>query len=136
MPASDFRGGFVGVDVFFVISGFLITGLVLKEIREDRFVEFWERRIRRIFPACAVMVAVTLCASWFLLLPSDTQSLAASALAQMLLTANFHFLGLKKGYFHETAELMPLLHTWSLAVEEQFYLVFPWLLFFWKRLSS
>jgi len=131
-----FSGGYVGVDVFFVISGFLITGLVLKEVRADRFrfVEFWERRIRRIFPACAVMVAVTLLAAIFLLLPCDTESLAKSAMAQMLLSANFYFLG-QTGYFDGAAELKPLLHTWSLAVEEQFYLVFPWLLIFWRRLS-
>src|ERR1700722_12720574 len=88
-----FSGGYVGVDVFFVISGFLITGLILKDIDADRFhiVEFWERRVRRIFPALAVVVIFCLLAGWFLYFPADFMDLGKSAVAQVLLVSNFYF---------------------------------------------
>jgi peptidoglycan/LPS O-acetylase OafA/YrhL len=130
-------GGYVGVDVFFVISGFLITSLILRDLENDRFslVEFWERRARRIVPAAAVMVLATLAAGWFLLLPSDYVELAKSAIAQTFFAANVFFWR-SSDYFSGAAEEMPLLHTWSLAVEEQFYLFVPLLLlvlFRWHR---
>jgi peptidoglycan/LPS O-acetylase OafA/YrhL len=133
-----FPGGFVGVDVFFVISGFLITSLILKELCEGNFslVNFWERRIRRILPALSVVVAASLIAGWFLYLPEDLSALGSSAVAQSLLLANVFFLR-ATDYFGAAADTKPLLHTWSLAVEEQFYLLFP-LLLIWlarKRLS-
>jgi peptidoglycan/LPS O-acetylase OafA/YrhL len=129
-------GGYVGVDVFFVISGFLITGLVLKEQRADRFslTTFWERRIRRILPALAVVVAITLAVGTALLFPSELVELVKSAMAQLALGANFYFWR-NAGYFDAPAELQLLLHTWSLAVEEQFYLGFPLLLILCRRLS-
>jgi len=124
-----FAGGFVGVDVFFVISGFLITRLILRDLREGTFsvVGFWERRIRRILPALCFMVGAVMLAGWFLLLPPAYASLAESAVWQVFLVANVFFWR-NTGYFSGAAEEMPLLHTWSLAVEEQFYLAVPVLL--------
>ena len=121
-----FPGGYVGVDVFFVISGYLITALIVKDLERGSFsmANFWERRIRRIFPALAAMVAVTCVAGWFLLLPEDLAKLGSSVIAQSLLVSNFYFWR-TTNYFGGANEEKPLLHTWSLAVEEQFYLIFP-----------
>ena len=129
-------GGYVGVDVFFVISGFLITSLILQELSTGRFslAGFWDRRIRRIFPASAVVISCTLAVGVALLLPTDLKELVKSAMAQMVLGANVFFWR-NSGYFDGPAELKPLLHTWSLAVEEQFYLGFPLLLIACRRLS-
>ena len=122
-------GGFVGVDVFFVISGFLITSLILKDLYCGNFsiVEFWERRARRIFPALAVVVIATLIAGWFLMLPFGLQVIGQSAVALTVFASNIQFWR-TSGYFDPAAEENPLLHTWSLSVEEQFYLVVPLLL--------
>jgi len=127
--SSRCPGGFVGVDVFFVISGFLITGLLLDEQRREEFrlVDFWIRRVRRLLPAATLMVLATLVAGFFVMLPDDYEDLAKSAIAQQLLASNVHFVQ-KTGYFDGSSELMPLLHTWSLAVEEQFYVGYPLLL--------
>jgi peptidoglycan/LPS O-acetylase OafA/YrhL len=128
-------GGFVGVDIFFVISGYLITALILKELQAGTFTlaGFWERRVRRIFPACAVTVLVTLLAGAFLPSAEDYAKLGWSALAQSVMAANLFFWRQPIGYFAET-EFHPLLHTWSLAVEEQFYVFFPVvLLLVWRR---
>jgi peptidoglycan/LPS O-acetylase OafA/YrhL len=132
-------GGFVGVDVFFVISGFLITSLILKEIGENNFslVMFWERRIRRIFPALFAVVLATIVAGWFLYFPDDFNLLGKSALAQAILMSNVFFWR-QTGYFAPGIDTKPLLHTWSLAVEEQFYVLFPLLLIFlaWRKRSA
>jgi peptidoglycan/LPS O-acetylase OafA/YrhL len=119
-------GGFVGVDVFFVISGYLITRLILKELEEGRFSirKFWERRIRRILPALAVVVCSCLLVSWFVLLPRDYHTLGNAVSAQAILLSNVFFWR-STGYFAASNDAQPLLHTWSLAVEEQFYLLFP-----------
>jgi peptidoglycan/LPS O-acetylase OafA/YrhL len=126
---AGLSGGFVGVDVFFVISGYLITGLILQELRKGQFhlVKFWERRIRRILPALAAVVITCVIAGWFLLLPDDFKKLGDSVFAQSLLASNIYFC-LYTGYFAPPVDSTPLLHTWSLAVEEQFYLLFPLLL--------
>ncbi len=123
-----FPGGYIGVDVFFVISGYLITSLILTDLEQGRFtiVNFWERRARRIIPALATVVLATLIAGWFLLLPGDYASLGKSAIWQSLFMANIYFWkATVAGYFAGAADEMPLLHTWSLAVEEQFYLIVP-----------
>ncbi|MDF1756032.1 MAG: acyltransferase family protein [Verrucomicrobiales bacterium] len=127
--ALGFPGGYVGVDVFFVISGYLIGSLVIKEIEAGTFsmVNFWERRIRRIFPALSVVVMACLVAGYFWFIPQHFEELGQSAIAQPLLCANFYFWR-QTGYFETVSEFQPLLHTWSLAVEEQFYVLFPPLL--------
>ena len=125
-----FPGGFVGVDVFFVISGYLITRLLLKRIDQDKFSfgDFWERRIRRILPPLAVVLIPVLVIGAIILLPADFEELGESTIAQVLLSANIFFWQ-QGGYFAGPSELKPLLHTWSLAVEEQFYLFFPIVLY-------
>lgn len=117
-----FSGGYVGVDIFFVISGFLITALIIKDLEHGTFslAAFWERRARRILPALFVVTVAILVSAWFLLLPTDFQSLGRSASALAVFAANIHF-WLDSGYFAEPSAEKPLLHTWSLAVEEQFY---------------
>lgn len=124
-----FPGGYIGVDVFFVISGFLITGLILGEQQRGTFTlrGFWGRRIRRIIPAATVVAAASLVAGLLLMLPTDLEELAQSVAAQQVMLSNVFFWR-HTDYFDGPAEVKPLLHTWSLAVEEQFYLGFPFLL--------
>jgi peptidoglycan/LPS O-acetylase OafA/YrhL len=119
-------GGFVGVDVFFVISGYLITGLILQDIQADRFSlpAFYERRIRRILPALLGILVFSAVAVHFLFLPDDTLTFANSLLATLVYSSNFLFWK-EAGYFDQPSEIKPLLHTWSLAVEEQFYILYP-----------
>lgn len=124
-------GGFVGVDVFFVLSGFLITGLLVNEISETgrlRFLDFYLRRLRRLLPALLIMLVVVCTATWFLLAPTNqaTQSISAGMAALWL--SNFHFALTNLDYFSPASETNLFLHTWSLGVEEQFYLVWPALL--------
>lgn len=133
-------GGFVGVDVFFVISGFLITHLLLKEIRERGSIDllaFYARRARRLLPAFFVIIAVTLLLGFVLLLPLDHEQsrLARSGIYAAFYASNFHFARLHQGYFDAPAQSYPLVHTWSLSVEEQFYLVWPAILILTARLS-
>lgn len=119
-------GGFVGVDVFFVISGYLITGILLRELSDGEFTaaKFWSRRIRRILPASILVTVSTLLACGFVMMPDAFEETAKSALAHSVACANFYFWKVL-GYFEERGETRPLLHMWSLAVEEQFYLCFP-----------
>lgn len=126
-----FSGGYIGVDIFFVISGYLITSIILKDLSQKKFTltQFWERRIRRIFPALAVVITATVIAGWFVLLPADYRALGGSVVANSLFVANIRFWQMND-YFAAAADLNPLLHTWSLAVEEQFYLVIPLLMQF------
>ncbi|MFD4838717.1 acyltransferase family protein [Achromobacter sp. NPDC058515] len=119
-------GGFAGVDVFFVISGFLITTILKAELDSDSFslLSFYGRRIRRILPALLVMLLVSLGAGYWLLAPGDYATMGRSAVAAAASVSNIFFY-LNTGYFDASASTMPLLHTWSLAIEEQFYVVLP-----------
>ncbi len=123
---NQFLGGFVGVDVFYVISGFLITKIIIdqRESGAFRFGEFYQRRIARLFPALLTVVFVTLAASYFILAPEDLKRLGQAATYSTLSVSNIFF-WLESGYFDRSSELKPLLHTWSLSVEEQFYLLWP-----------
>jgi len=130
-------GGFVGVDVFFVISGYLISRILLDAMEAGTFSVAWfyERRIRRIIPALMAVVAFCVVAGYVLLTPGDYRQFATSAFYALAGVANVYFLD-NTGYFDGGAEFMPLLHTWSLGVEEQFYLFWPLLLFACFRLSG
>ena len=123
---SIFSGGFVGVDIFFVISGYLIASIIIKEQVKGCFTltSFYERRARRILPALMLLVLMTIVASWFLLLPTELIDFGESLISVGIFASNILF-AQQSNYFAPTAESVPLLHTWSLAVEEQFYLVFP-----------
>ncbi|PAY04547.1 acyltransferase [Bradyrhizobium sp. UFLA03-84] len=130
-------GGFVGVDVFFVISGYLITGIVTSELHDKTFslATFYERRIRRIFPALIVVLAATVSIGLRLLLPNELHSLGKNAVASALFAANLMLLS-EVNYFDIDAHLKPLLHLWSLGIEEQFYLVWPLILWALPRRSA
>ena len=119
-------GGFVGVDVFFVISGFLISGIILDETRVEIFSlqGFYARRVRRIFPALLLVLVVSLLAGWWLLLPADLLRLGKQLAASAAFVSNF-YLWFQSSYFSPDARTFPLLHLWSLGVEEQFYIVWP-----------
>ena len=121
-----FSGGFVGLDVFFVISGYLITTIIISEMAEGKFsiVNFYERRARRILPALFFVMAACLPFAWLWLMPSDLKDFGQSLIAVSIFSSNILF-WLESGYFDTAAELKPLLHTWSLAVEEQYYIFFP-----------
>jgi peptidoglycan/LPS O-acetylase OafA/YrhL len=120
-------GGYIGVDVFFVISGYLITSIIFPKIAERRFsyLDFFGRRVKRLSPVLSLVIAVTLAAGLVLLLPSDLEKLASSAVWVSLFAGNFFFWRNYGGYFADDAQSAPLLHTWSLAVEEQYYLLWP-----------
>jgi peptidoglycan/LPS O-acetylase OafA/YrhL len=119
-------GGFVGVDIFFVISGYLITGIIQSEVKSGTFsfAQFYERRVRRLLPALYAMVALTAIPSFHYLLASERSEFFRSVAAVVTFTSNFFF-WFQTGYFDHAAVEKPLLHTWSLAVEEQFYLALP-----------
>lgn len=132
---APFAGGFVGVDVFFVISGFLITGIIVDDLRAGRFSfrAFYLRRARRILPALFVVLAACLPFAFLWMPPVQLQDFGTSLVSTVLAWSNLHFAG-QIGYFAPDADLQPLLHSWSLSVEEQFYLGFPlllWLVYRW-----
>ncbi len=128
-----FSGGFVGVDVFFVISGYLITSIIGADIGEGRFslINFYERRARRILPALFTVLLITSIGAWHWLLPLNMLDYGKSLMAVATFGSNFLFWS-EDGYFNTASEFKPLLHTWSLAVEEQYYVLFPLaLILFW-----
>lgn len=124
-----FSGGYIGVDIFFVISGYLITTIILSEKQAGKFtiINFYERRARRILPALFFVILASLPFSWYWMLPSQLKDYAQSLAAVSIFSSNILF-WLESGYFEAAAELKPFLHTWSLAVEEQYYLLFPLLI--------
>jgi peptidoglycan/LPS O-acetylase OafA/YrhL len=125
-----FPGGFIGVDIFFVISGFLITSILYRDIQLGQFhlFDFYARRVRRIFPALILVLFATLLFGWVVLIASEFKDLARHVVAGTLFLSNFA-LWQDTGYFDSAAELKPLLHLWSLGIEEQFYLFWPLILF-------
>ena len=124
------RGGFIGVDVFFVISGYLIGWIIMRDLEQERFsfLNFYARRIRRIFPALLVVLATALTIGWFALLPDEYKTLGKHVLGGAAFIDNF-FLWQESGYFDISSKLKPLLHLWSLGIEEQFYIIFPLILY-------
>lgn len=124
-----FGGGFLGVDVFFVISGYLITALILEQMRRDAFslLAFYQRRARRILPMLFVVMALCVPPAWALMLPDQLENFGQSLVATVLFANNI-LLHLTSGYWAQASELKPLLHTWSLGVEEQYYLLIPLLM--------
>jgi peptidoglycan/LPS O-acetylase OafA/YrhL len=124
-----FGGGFVGVDVFFVISGYLIASNIIDDIENKSFsfLNFYEKRARRIVPALFFMILFTLPFAWFGMLPHQLKEFAESLVSVALFASNIYFY-LTSNYFDISSEFKPLLHTWSIAVEVQFYFIFPFLL--------
>ncbi|MBC7979721.1 MAG: acyltransferase [Armatimonadetes bacterium] len=127
---KHFDGGFIGVDIFFVISGYLITQIILKGVERNEFsiLAFYGRRIRRIFPALLVVIAFCLAVGWLILFPNEFAQLGRHILSGSIFTSNFLSLS-EVGYFNDAAERKPLIHLWSLAIEEQFYIFWPMLIF-------
>lgn len=135
-----FSGGFLGVDIFFVISGYLITLIILKELsisKKFSFINFYERRVRRIIPAFFFILIFISPLAWLILLPFDYIVYAKSNISAALFYSNYFFWKDQLVYASESALLKPLLHTWSLSIEEQFYILFPLIfIFFWKYLRK
>ena len=131
---SGFKGGFIGVDVFFVISGFLITSHIFQSLEKGQFsfIDFFSRRIRRIFPALILVMICSLAFGWFVLLSDEFNQLGKHVAGGAAFVSNFIFAG-EVGYFSTESEYKPMLHLWSLAVEEQFYIFWPLILWVtWK----
>lgn len=133
---SLFQGGFVGVDIFFVISGYLITSILITDLDNQKFsiISFYERRARRLLPALFFVLISSIPFAIFLFIPIDLKNFGQSLVAVSFFSSNFLF-WLEFDYFDAASELKPLIHTWSLAVEEQFYILFPILLLFIWRLG-
>jgi peptidoglycan/LPS O-acetylase OafA/YrhL len=131
-----FAGGYVGVDIFFVISGYLITSVIDNECEAETFslVNFYERRCRRILPALFLILFLSSFFAYYLMLPDQLEEFGESLLSILCLSSNVYFWWKDDGYFSQLSKLNPLVHTWSLAVEEQFYLLFPILCYlFYKK---
>ena len=126
-----FNGGFIGVDIFFVISGFLISGIIYTEasVNGFSFLTFYKRRCLRILPPLFIVLFCTFFAGYIYLLPHQLESLGQSGLATLLFSSNFYFWS-QSGYFAGPAAMTPLLHTWSLSVEEQFYIFYPFIVIY------
>ncbi len=137
LQVAGFAGGFIGVDVFFVISGYLITGIILQDYNAGRFTfaDFYKRRIRRIIPLTIVVYAFTLLVSYWLFFSEQYKSINHILKSSLVFVSNFLFLR-KPGYFDPSTQENPLLHTWSLSVEEQFYIFFPLVIYLLLRYTK
>ena len=134
---KSFEGGYIGVDIFFVISGYLITSLILSEKSHGTFsiIKFYERRIRRLLPALFLVILITIPFSFYLLTPSALKDFGQSIIAVTSFSSNILFWR-ESGYFATASELKPLLHTWSLSIEAQFYILFAIFCLFIFRLKN
>lgn len=131
-------GGFIGVDIFFVISGFLISTIIMGSLEQNSFsfIEFYSRRIKRIFPALLLVLIASFVFGWFMLLADEYKQLGKHIAGGAGFVSNFFFWN-ESGYFDNAAETKPLLHLWSLGIEEQFYIIWPLLLWLsWKNRFS
>ena len=132
MGQQPFKGGFIGVDIFFVISGYLITSIILKELINTgtfSFKHFYERRIRRILPALLIVMLASVPLAWMYLIPTSFIDFSKSVFYSFGFSSNFYFHYSGQEYGAVSGLLKPFLHTWSLSVEEQFYIIFPLILF-------
>ena len=134
---NNFEGGYVGVDIFFVISGYLISSIIIYEVELGKFSlqNFYERRARRILPALFSVILISAPFAWFILLPADLELFNNSAFSALTFWSNYIFY-FEIDYFETSSRLKPLLHTWSLSIEEQFYIIFPILLLFFFKFKK
>ena len=132
-----FSGGYVGVDIFFVISGYLISSIILSEIETGKFslINFYQRRARRILPPLFCVILISTPFAWFILLPADLELFGNSAFSALTFWSNYIFY-FEIDYFETSSKLKPLLHTWSLSIEEQFYIIYPILLIFFFKFGK
>ena len=133
-----FTGGYLGVDIFFVISGYIITKIIIKEHREGKFnIKFFlYRRIRRIFPVLLLVALVTLFLGWYILVPTSLVQLSESIISSLFFSSNFYFNYSDQIYGNDNGLIKPFLHTWSLSIEEQFYIFFPFILIYCLKRKS
>jgi peptidoglycan/LPS O-acetylase OafA/YrhL len=132
---QSLKGGFIGVDLFFVISGFLISTIIFQSLEQGTFgfLDFYKRRVKRIFPALSLVLMASFVCGWFVLLPADYKQLGKHMAAGAAFVSNFAF-WYESGYFDSGSKLKPLLHLWSLGIEEQYYIFWPLIAWFlWKR---
>ena len=124
-------GGFIGVDLFFVISGFLISTIIFQNLEQGSFsfLDFYKRRVKRIFPALSLVLLASFACGWFVLLPADYKQLGKHIAAGAAFVSNFAFWS-ESGYFDSGSKLKPLLHLWSLGIEEQYYIFWPLIAWF------
>ena len=140
LNSEIFQGGFIGVDIFFVISGYLITSIILQELKitnDFSFKNFYERRARRILPVLLLVILTSIPFALLILMPGSLVNFSKSVIYSLVFSSNFFFHFSGQIYGAESGLLKPFLHTWSLSVEEQFYIIFPLIIFFlFKRFNK